>query len=501
MIWLLLSMAGAGSVRATVQVGPEGAVVLHAVHNKADVAATPGALQVRDASGKVLATSAIPDPRLRSVIGPDGGGEAARVERDITWVNVPWPDGASTLGLVGRQQITPKPPPPPTAVALQQSGPSDERLDIVFLGDGYTAGQLGAYAADVDEVVAHLRSVQPYDSYKGAFNIWRIDSASTQSGASHYDAGQNITRDTAYGCYYGCSGIDRLLCCDSSAVFTDVNAAVPGADGVMVLVNDPTYGGAGGFGGYATSYNGDAMNEVAAHEVGHSLIGLWDEYDYGYTGDPTGQAPPNCAASPSAVPWEHWTDQASVDAYRECSFSNAYRPTDAGCMMRSLQDDYCPVCREQAVLAIYDSLPRLIVGADPAPGTLVEVHDGDEPLVFQIEAVGPDSGLQAEWTFDGEVISTNLELELTGCSDLDGELTLTVLDDTPWVRLDPNDRLIDSATWTVLTDSDCVDPVDTGESELFDDIAEACGCSAAGGASGLGLVVFALGLVGVRRSR
>ena len=136
---------------------------------------------------------------------------------------------------------------------------------------------------------------------------------SAESGASHYESTPQVIRDTAYNCYYGCAGIDRLICCNDSEVVAEVNALIPEADGIMVLVNDPVYGGSGGF-TYATSYTeGETGEMVASHELGHSLIGLWDEYDYGYNAGYNGG--PNCSAEGDGSAWAHWLDKGEVDAF------------------------------------------------------------------------------------------------------------------------------------------------------------------------------------------
>jgi len=100
----------------------------------------------------------------------------------LTRVEVPWPEGATGLRL-GGVTWTPR-----TAriragdpIQVLYSGPDDERLDLVFLGDGYTQAELGRFAADVDGVVDHLLSLEPYGQYAGLFNVWRVDTASATS--------------------------------------------------------------------------------------------------------------------------------------------------------------------------------------------------------------------------------------------------------------------------------------------------------------------------------
>ena len=332
-------------------------------------AASPGPLRILDAEGRVMATAALPDARHRSIITPDGG-RAARVERAAFLVEVPWPDRAHSVELHGTQATTlPSPAQTPTetplAIPLQQTGDPSERLDMVFLGDGYTSEQQGAFADDVTWIVDYLLSIEPYGAYQGLFNVWRVDLVSNETGVDHPELGTEA--DTALGCFYDCQGIDRLVCCDDEAVMNVVAETVPSAEGVMVLINDPTYGGAGGF-AYATAYVGrDSGMQVAAHELGHSLIGLWDEYGYGVPG-PTDSEGPNCSLNPEGS-WPDWVGSEAVDAYQDCSYIDHYRPTENQCMMRTLADDYCAVCRELAVKAIYERLPTLILSTDPPVGT------------------------------------------------------------------------------------------------------------------------------------
>ena len=64
---------------------------------------------------------------------------------------------------------------------------------------------------------------------------------------------------------------------------------------ILALANSDTYGGAAAR--YATATGGNAMSAlITPHELGHSLGGLQDEYDYYAAGWP---AAPTPAASPT----------------------------------------------------------------------------------------------------------------------------------------------------------------------------------------------------------
>ena len=122
--------------------------------------------------------------------------------------------------------------------------------------------------------------------------------------------------------------------------------------------------------------------------------------------------------------------------------------------MRTLSDDYCPICREQAVLAIYGSLPSLLSGSEPQEDEVLL------PASFSVDTLGPDEGvLEVTWSIDGVEVAQGHQAELP-C--LPGkELTVTVRDPTPWVRYDPDGLLRDERTWRLIRCTS--DSADTGD--------------------------------------
>src|SRR5262245_37203017 len=46
-------------------------------------------------------------------------------------------------------------------VTLLDNGPSENRIDVVIVGDGYTSAQLGTYASDVDDVWPEFLAEHP----------------------------------------------------------------------------------------------------------------------------------------------------------------------------------------------------------------------------------------------------------------------------------------------------------------------------------------------------
>ena len=94
----------------------------------------------------------------------------------------------------------------------------------------------------------------------------------------------------------GCSGIDRLMCCDSSKVMAAAEDSGSLYDEIIVIDNTATYSGGGardlGSAAYKTNsyssfcqvYDGQYTVPMALHEFGHSFGDLCDEYSYGSEG-------------------------------------------------------------------------------------------------------------------------------------------------------------------------------------------------------------------------
>src|SRR5947207_8692537 len=70
-----------------------------------------------------------------------------------------------------------------------EHGPSSNRVDVFFLGDGYTAANItaGTYANHVQSYVnymfANSINSDPFYRYRNYFNIYRVNVTSNQSGA------------------------------------------------------------------------------------------------------------------------------------------------------------------------------------------------------------------------------------------------------------------------------------------------------------------------------
>ena len=167
-----------------------------------------------------------------------------------------------------------------TVKPVEVNGPSSNRIDVVFLGDGYAAADQALFAENVIDNWELLAVREPFSTYRTSFNIWRVDIVSRVSGVSG-DPTADVLRDTPLGTTFWCDGLERLLCADVEAAKRYAVRA-PDVDQIAVLANSAKYGGAGYTDDELVTVAGNnpLTGEILPHEFGHSIGDLGDEYDY-----------------------------------------------------------------------------------------------------------------------------------------------------------------------------------------------------------------------------
>ena len=81
-------------------------------------------------------------------------------------------------------------------VPLQITGPPSERLNLVIMGDGYTAAEMQKFRDDVDRNQNIQWSVEPFRTYRNYINTYRLEIESQDSGISCDPDDGNIRRNT-----------------------------------------------------------------------------------------------------------------------------------------------------------------------------------------------------------------------------------------------------------------------------------------------------------------
>jgi hypothetical protein len=176
-----------------------------------------------------------------------------------------------------------------------ESGPPSEKLDLVILGDGYTAAQMEKFHADTRRLVDALFQEEPFRSRKADFNVWAVDTPSAESGVSRPHAG--VFRRSALSTHYSSFDSERYVLTYDNRTVRDVAAAAP-YEFMIILVNERTYGGGGIYNLFSTAAADSAFSVyLFVHEFGHNFGGLGDEY---YTSDVAYET----GAAVKPEPWE-----------------------------------------------------------------------------------------------------------------------------------------------------------------------------------------------------
>ncbi len=159
---------------------------------------------------------------------------------------------------------------------IQNTGHPHDRLDVVFLAEGYTADESKKFRDDVKRMTEFLFSKTPYSALKDKFSVRAIFRPSAEKGAD--EPRQGIFKSTALNATYNIFDLDRYLLVEENHAMHRIAALVP-YDTVVVLVNTPRYGGGAICLDYCVCSADDPLSPlVFLHEFGHSLSYLADEY-------------------------------------------------------------------------------------------------------------------------------------------------------------------------------------------------------------------------------
>jgi hypothetical protein len=194
-------------------------------------------------------------------------------------------------------------------IALERHGDPTSRVDVLLLGDGYTAAECaGKFEKDARRMMTALFAVEPYKSRRADFNMWGLCPPASQSGISRPSTGVHIA--SPVGATYDVFGSERYVLTMENKAMRTIAASAP-YEFVTIMVNSATYGGGGMYNVFSTvAVDNDWADYVFVHEFGHHFAALADEY---YTSPVAYQAPmsivepwePNVTAleKPEALKW------------------------------------------------------------------------------------------------------------------------------------------------------------------------------------------------------
>jgi hypothetical protein len=188
----------------------------------------------------------------------------------------------STLVDPAAWTTNPGPPPPRgTVIPLFENGPPATKVDILVLGEGYTAAEQQKFVGDARRLVGLLfDKYEPFTSRRRDFNVRLLHLPSAQSGVFRPDS--KVHRRTPLQAQYGIFGSERYVLTYDDRALREAAGTVP-YDFIEILVNDARYGGGGIYNHQATAAADTSWAEyIFVHEFGHHFAALADEY---YTSD------------------------------------------------------------------------------------------------------------------------------------------------------------------------------------------------------------------------
>lgn len=440
-------------------------------------AVTAGPTASATPAGPAARTTADEPDRIEAEYFPDPGGEGRTVQVPADGRGRSGPDGQREPGARTTAPLSAAEAAADGTVGeLAVTGRTEDRLDVVIVGDGYTADQQGDFHADAAAKWAAVTAIEPYKSYQGLFNVWTVDAVSNETGITG-DPTADQVRDTALGSYFWCEGIERLICADIDKVATYA-AEAPAADLVVVVSNSTKYGGAGYSGltdeGYpfngVSTLSSDHVSSslIAAHEIGHSVGLLDDEYTYESYGTWTGREPAGINSTtytPAQLTarrakWYRWLGTSdptggTVGTYEGSSYYpyGIFRPTGTSLMRELSSTDFNLPGREAMIAGFYRAGNALssTLGTESAIGTT-------QLITVDAARLGALAGPELRWYVDGVEKATARGRTAVTPAALgvreDGrghQVTAVLTDRTDAVR-DPAVRALatDRIGWTVL---------------------------------------------------
>ena len=297
-----------------------------------------------------------------------------------------WSAGAAVIAALGL--ATPAAPAqgtrPVRVSKVMHSGPSKTSLDVLFVGDGYTAAQLALkYWKDVNRYTKVLLRTQPFAMFRRRINVGAVMLASRQKGCDVAPDAERVA--TALESHFDAPS-GRLLVFKDHARLKQVLESVGIPDIVFVMVNTEKYGGAGTV-LHAVKVRGRSLPaptfsardsisfQIALHELGHSFGDLTDSYEekasqkrfkmpkgdkdlrYANATLPAHFDDATYGSLKKTVKWNHFLSLPGAERHRWIWEGGYYRtkgvfrpwPT---CRMLKNASPFCPVCEEQMAKAL-----------------------------------------------------------------------------------------------------------------------------------------------------
>lgn len=335
-----------------------------------------------------------------------------------------------------------------TKRVVVDSGPSTNRVDLVFLGDGYLTSESSKFSSQVESISQGSFLQMPLQEYKNYFNIHQVFAPSTDSGIDNDDQ-LGTLKDTALDAQFYCQNVKENVCVDVSKAW-ELAAQARDFDQIAVLINSSSNGGSAyPFSDISvvTAGYSQATNNLL-HQIGHSFANLADEYDNGawptYTGfepaEPNVSAQNTEAMLSQKIKWEKWIGVDSGTAFGGIinTYQGAmghqfaiYRPTLSS-KMRNLADPFNNPSVESFIKEIYKKVKPI----DDATSNTTPLSGSSTLFVSPLQPVGRN--LSVQWSVDGTPVqgANQYTFRPNNYPFNDGihVVSVEVIDDTPLMK-------------------------------------------------------------------
>jgi IgA Peptidase M64/Secretion system C-terminal sorting domain len=293
---------------------------------------------------------------------------------------------------------------------LQYQGDVNKYINIVLMGDGFSAVQQDTFLNYCQGLKEHMFKQAPFAHYRNYFNVFAIGVISQESGVKHPNNTPTCSSfpiptsnpNNYFGSTFDYGGVHGYIMATRMDSIVKVLAThTPFYDQSLILVNTPYYGGMGGTYPVATvGWEHKTGFEVCLHEFGHSIGGLADEYWAG-----GGYEAPNMTGTqnPNRIRWKNWLGfrETGIYAFREHPFW--VRPHEE-CKMRGTGYEFCPVCTEALVKKFQELTDPIVKVSPPLDQAVIS---SERKVLFKLEKLmlPEPNTLLIEWRLDGVFIA------------------------------------------------------------------------------------------------
>ena len=279
---------------------------------------------------------------------------------------------------------------------IQKTRSDLDNMVVVVCGEGYTKSQQGKFINDVKRLWQDAMKYEPYRSYADRFNVYALCTASESTfdngGSTFFDVildkyNSPVISNNLHGSQWKnhiferCIGPEFIEKIHDAHIkkTTDPNTIPSGseyepyyyvhdyiAQFAMVVNTKSDFGGAYnnreyGFHYFISPSDSYRASKTFAHEFGHGLLGLGDEYSTGYLLEDKELKSLNLSSveDPEKIKWRQLLGFRNTYTCRN-AYGSKMLVSSYECIMRDTNYQFCEVCRLQG----FKRMSQLVKDAD-----------------------------------------------------------------------------------------------------------------------------------------